>query len=478
MVAVHSYTVRMAKEPDNTIVRRGSPRRRPKSDLSTPLDARSAAIAVIIGHASRFPDLLPSEPETNGLEPRDAALAHAIQDAVVRRWLTLIAVLRPHLQQPFEGLEPRMKAILLCGAAQIVFLDRIPPHAAVSESVAWAKRRIRPGAGGLVNAVLRRVHESIIGECVWTDQCDQILRADGRALQLNRPVLPEEPIERLSVQVSCPVGLLRRWAGAVGARVFRKEAGPAVVSPPIVLNVGYTSEEVPATSPHANAGHAVFDGSMAALRTMLANRDDVWVQDAASGHAIRRASREIQPKFIVDACAGRGTKTRQLAAAFPEALIVATDVDAARLKVLRSVFQNHDRVQVVAAKDLVLTVAGKADLVLLDVPCSNSGVLARRPEAKYRFSKRQLRRLAEIQQQIIADAIPLLAPQGAILYSTCSLETEEDTAPLDWAEQWHGFTPRWTQLQWPDGGSIARTDEDPAGPSQYFDGSFAALLTR
>lgn len=371
-----------------------------------------------------------------------------------------------------------MTAILLCGTAQLVLLDRIPPHAAVSESVAWAKRRIRPGAGGMVNAVLRRVHESIVSECEWTDQPDQVLLADGRGLQLAAPILPDDPIDRLSIQASCPIGLLHKWIKEHGIDKARRAALYAIAPPPIILNVGYAIDSVPGTEPHDEPGHAVFTGSMAELRALLASRQDIWVQDAAAGRAIRRAAEHQRPAVIVDSCAGRGTKTRQLAAAFPDARIIATDIDAARLKVLRSTFKDHDRVRIVAARDLMTCVAGQAELVLLDVPCSNTGVLARRPEAKYRFGLAQMQRLTDIQRQVMADSVALLSSKGAILYSTCSLEAEEDTEPLQWASQWHRFTAKWSQLTWPHGGPVADGDAVAVRPSQYHDGSFSALLVR
>ncbi len=440
-------------------------------------DARDAATSAIAAHCDRFPDLVPEPPETDGLDPRDAALAHAIHDATVRRWLTLVYLIRPHLRMPFESLEPGMQAVLLCGATQLVFLDRIPPHAAVSESVTWAKRRIRHRAGGMVNAVLRRVHESL-GEIVpeWDDVPSQLLLSDGRGRELVGIELPADPVDRMAVQISCPTGLLRRWVDARGLESAMDTALYALATPPIVLNVEFAQSPVPDTQAHSLPGHAVFTGSMADLRHLLADRNDIWVQDAASGSAIARAASELRPKLIVDLCAGRGTKTRQLAHAFPDAKIIATDVDQTRYGVLSGVFAGHDRVTVLPALETIPAAAGSADLVLLDVPCSNSGVLARRPEAKYRFDKVQLKRLTGIQHQIIADAMGALGPAGSILYSTCSLEPEEDAGPVAYACESFGLSVSWTDLLWPQGSPRLQTEPDSA--LSYHDGAFSALLTR
>jgi 16S rRNA (cytosine967-C5)-methyltransferase len=119
--------------------------------------------------------------------------------------------------------------------------------------------------------------------------------------------------------------------------------------------------------------------------------------------------------------------------------------------------------------------AGTADLVLLDVPCSNTGVLPRRPEARYRFSADSLASVAGVQRQIIADSIPLLIDtpgrRGAILYSTCSLEPEENAAQPVWARRWHRFEAA--------KGSFTEPAGAPGGPATgYRDGAYSVLMRR
>ena len=437
----------------------------------TTRSARSVATWAIAEHARRFPDLVPTALDTAGLDPRDAALAHALYDAVVRRWLTLAAVLDGCLSQPFEQLEPKMRAVLLVGAAQLLLMDRIPAHAALDESVAWAKRHVRPKAGGLVNAVLREVQRRLAGERPqWTDQRDEIMLASGGTRALSEPFLASDPIDRLSQQVSLPAGVIRRWIDARGVADARAAALATMCEPPVVLNTQFARQIPAGARPHEVRGHHVFEGTSAELSAALAADPDLWVQDAASASAIRSVAGRT-PALIVDCCAGRGTKTRQLAATFPGATIVAGDVDRARARDLARLFKGHPRVEVLPVDQILLRTSGRADLVLLDVPCSNSGVLARRPEAKYRFGRDQTRRLAQIQRQLIADAVPMLSASGAILYSTCSLEPEEDAEPLAWACQWHAFRIASTELLWP----RSVPGADAAG---YMDGAFSAVLER
>jgi 16S rRNA (cytosine967-C5)-methyltransferase len=180
---------------------------------------------------------------------------------------------------------------------------------------------------------------------------------------------------------------------------------------------------------------------------------------------------DLSPKLIVDACAGQGTKTRQLAETFPDAQIVATDIDHPRRAALEQAFASgpHAERVTVIHHDRLDEWAGKADLVLLDVPCSNTGVLARRVEARYRATEAVVTELQSLQRQIVANAVKLLAPGGAILYSTCSLDPRENEDMVEWATRWHGFESTRMHRRMPSGGP-------GEADTTYSDGSFAALL--
>jgi len=141
-----------------------------------------------------------------------------------------------------------------------------------------------------------------------------------------------------------------------------------------------------------------------------------------------------------------------------------------RRAALHRQFEHVDRITVVEPSAM-MEYAGRAELLMLDVPCSNTGVLARRVEARHRWSEANQKKLVELQRQIIADALPLLADSGYVLYCTCSIEQAENHQQIEWFIKWHDFDV---------------TDEHqcrPAGlpgdpPTSYRDGSFAALLRR
>jgi 16S rRNA (cytosine967-C5)-methyltransferase len=210
-------------------------------------------------------------------------------------------------------------------------------------------------------------------------------------------------------------------------------------------------------------------GPRGALGSLLSSRDDIWVQDPASSRAVELA-KGLKPRLIIDLCAGQGTKTRQLAATFPDAQIIACDPDERRSGILAQAFERHRRVRPATPDDVHRAQRGKADLVVLDVPCSNSGVLARRPEAKYRLTGKYLSQLVKLQQDILTQGRALLAPGGAMLYSTCSVEPVENDDQIAWACKTLGLSASGPGVLLP-GGGPGRPDRE------YHDGAFSALLT-
>jgi len=433
-------------------------------------------MAMLQEQARRYPDLDLTPLDTSGLEARDAALAHAIYDAVIRRWITLEHLIGASLDKSWELAPPRVKAAMLAGAAQLVLLDRVPAHAAVHESVEWVKGPLGPRAAGLVNAVLRRTAE-LAGEPErtrrpqWNDLPDEVPLSDGTAVVLTRGCMPADPLERLAIATSHPIELLRTLSRSMPMRDVRRIALHNLLAPPVILNTLHAQSDLPeGLIPHTAPGHHVYTGEHADLGRMLRSRKDIWVQDPASALAVQTVA-DLKPALVIDPCAGMGTKTRQLAATFPRARIIATDIDLPRRHELERVFAGHDRVEVVPFKSLREFV-GQADLILLDVPCSNSGVLARRPEARYRFDDKRTESLSATQRQIVADSIPLLRPgsgKGRILYSTCSLDPRENEEMARWASRWHGLNAAREHRRLPEG-----VPGDP--PERYSDGSFAVLL--
>lgn len=445
--------------------------------------------------AHRYPDLGLEPLDTGALKGpgagREAALAHAIYDAVMRRWITLEAMFAPHTSRPMHEMDSTVRAALLAGAAQLLLLDRIPPHAAINEAVNWTRNAGKPKATGLVNALLRRVAESVArGEEGWpvtidgpatehVGQADRLPLHDGRAIQLTREVFPTETLPWLEAALGVPRALVERWHARLGEADAIEQALHTLVQPPVVINHRHARAEVRAPegltlTAHEHEGLSVLGPPGASPREILRGRTDLWVQDATSAGALGVLSElDAKPGLIVDLCAGLGTKTRQLRAMFPEATILACDTNDARARGLRRVFAKDENTKVMDIEDVRYEAAGKADLVLLDVPCSNSGVLPRRPEARYRLghekAAEQLGRLTGVQRDLLAQSRAMLAPGGHVVYATCSMDAEENQDIVAWACESAGFELLKASATLPEG--------LPGGPpTGYADGGYAALL--
>lgn len=435
--------------------------------------ARNAAMRFIAEQVRRWPDLDLRPLSTAGLDERDARLAQAICGETVRRWLTLEWLLNARLNRPLRENEVNLQAALLAGAAQIFFLEQQPDYAVVNETVAWTKRRVRAKAGGLANAVLRRMID-LRGEIEQARPAPQVHAlplADGRWRRLNEPVLPDDPLERLAVQTSHPPELIKRWNSRYSPQqVERLAMHSLVIAPTLIANVPRDQAESDAhLTAHESPDVAVWSGSHAELVAWLAAHPDSRVQDATSFEVVRRLRQATGPmQLIADVCAGSGTKTAQLAQAWPEATIVATDTDRRRFAMLAERFAGSSRVQVVPREQLV-EFSGRADLLLLDVPCSNTGTLARRIEAKYRVDAAHLDSLVALQKQIVADHLALRRDGGLIAYSTCSLEPQENEAQRDWINRWHR-----TRVVTEFSVLPAGLPGEPA--ARYRDGGYLALL--
>jgi 16S rRNA (cytosine967-C5)-methyltransferase len=397
-------------------------------------------------------------------------LARAIHRTTLQRWLTLEYLLDRHLNQPLRKLEPELAAILLSGAAQIVLMQRVPTFAAVDEAVSLAKARLRRRAGGLVNAVLRKLADDVAAiepAVPWQPAADQLPLEQGR-VRLAGDILPspDEQERHLSVVTSHGPSLVEHWLEQLGPERTQALCLHGLTHPPTIVAVeaNFDTTTPPANemwAAHAQPGFIVWRGTYGQLVEFLSAHPARRVQDPAAALAVR-ATAELTPTSVLDLCAGRGTKTRQLAAVHPEARIVATDINPQRQAELVELGKEHNHIDVVAFDQIP---AGPYDLVLLDVPCSNTGVLARRPEARYRFTKRSLHELVGHQRQIIRQAMPYVSPTGHVLYTTCSIDAAENQQQTDFIEQQTA------------GEVVAEDRWLPAGEeTTYHDGSYHALV--
>ncbi len=429
-------------------------------------DPRSVVNERLGRQVVRYPDLAIESMNLRSrqLEARELAFARALESSVLCRWRTLEHLVSACSRRSWARIEPSLRGALLAGAAQVILMDSVPDHAAVDETVEWCKRRVRPDSGRFVNGVLRGLIR-LRGEVIeaederarsWWLHRDVVPLADGRALGLGRKTLPDDPASRLAIQSSIGDELISSWIASAGWETTLERCAHCLMTPPLMI---------------AGAGGSfeVWTGGLTGLRERLAAEPGSRVQDPTAASAVE-STRALSPTCIVDFCAGRGTKTGQLAQVHPAARVLAGDANEERRCELATAFEGDPRIEVVEPRRYG-SVLGSVDLLVLDVPCSNSGVLPRRPQARYRANRRRMKSLRTLQRQIVEESIPLLAPGAHLLYSTCSLETAENEEQVDWlVKKFDARVVLQNRIE-PEG----RPGDEGSG---YRDGGFHALLTR
>ena len=426
-------------------------------------DARGLASASIAKACKRFPELEPSSIDDAGLEPRDASLARAIDRSVRRRWLTLAAIIEHASKRSFVTLEPTVGASLLVGTAQLLLFDRLPDHAVIDCAVEWTRYGgKRPRATGFVNAVLRKVVK-LRGSIEETGELGcgtQLPRSNGSWWHLTESVF-----EGVASQAGFSKKVWARIEKQLGSEMARTFALNAIAEPPLIV----TGETLPQDiTPHSIPRFGVVSPGIE-IQKLLKETADLRVQDPTSGVSLSLLrSMDTAPQRILDLCAGRGTKTKQLRSLFPNAMIGATEPNEARRNSLLSIAAEFD-ISVYSPNEDGPT--EPFDLVVADVPCSNSGVFARRPEAKYRYDQKHIASLVELQRSIVRDGVAVLNRGGCMLYATCSIDREENGSQVAWMKSKRGLSLLNQSAALPSGAP----NSDPA---MWHDGGFAALLQR
>lgn len=333
------------------------------------------------------------------LSPLDRNLATALVMGVLRWQLVLDAQIATFLARPKARLDDAVRIALRLGAFQLQFMDRIPDHAAISESVELAKRGENPYAAGMVNAVLRKVAK----------------------------VRPD-----LDAASAHPAWIVERWKSVYGptatsaiCRFDQEQPIPVIRLMDVDAEESLQREGIE-LEPGAflTSARRVVKGDVTA--TDAFHRGMVRIQEEASQLVAELAGEGTR---ILDSCAAPGGKTAVLAERNPQAEITACDVSPKRLEHMKTTMQAYPFAQQVncrIADAALLKERDAFDLILCDVPCSGTGTLSRNPEIRYRLVDAELRRQQKRQREILRSAMQATRPGGRVVYSTCSLEPEEN----------------------------------------------------
>ncbi len=314
----------------------------------------------------------------------DKDLATTLVLGVLRWQIALDARLQPLLSRPDMRVAEPVAIALRMAAFQLLHLKRIPAHAALHESVELVRAAGHPHAAGMVNAVLRALQ---------------------RSPAPRKPLV--EPVSAMAERLAHPVWLVQRWVKAYGRAAAER-----------VCEFDQQQPGCGALFPEAVLGDA-------AAPVMDAGSRLVAELAAASQPGARR---------VWDCCAAPGGKTVVLGRRLPEAALLATDSNPKRLQRLEQRLRRDLPGREFEAREADASAlpvdAGEFDLILCDVPCSGTGTLARNPEIRHRLELVELRNQADRQVRILRGALRRLAVGGRLIYSTCSLEPEENEAVL------------------------------------------------
>jgi 16S rRNA (cytosine967-C5)-methyltransferase len=401
----------------------------------------------------------------------DRRLAHELAAGVLRSQTALDERLAPLVPRGWASVAPELKEVLRLGAFQLTVLDRVPAHAAVDTSVALAKEAGGERAGGFVNAVLRRVERlrAVAGE------------EGGPA---SHQTATDPTAAQLADAASHPRWLVRRWLARFGpaeteALLRWNNTRPRLVlqparEPAAELERRWRADGIEVTPAPFGAG-LVTDRSRP--RDLPGYAEGAFlVQDPAQ--ALLAWFADLPPgATLYDACAAPGGK----AIAFGRATARVVAGDASRTRV-RRLAENFRRAgsgrEFAVVADALAPPVRPVDAVLLDVPCLGTGTFARHPDARWRVTPEALADLAERQAALLDQASAVVRPGGLLVYSTCSLEPEENQDQVDRFLARHAEFRREPGETFPAALTSAEGDLMILPQRHQMDGAFAARLRR
>jgi len=363
--------------------------------------------------------------ENPHLQPLDRALCHELVLGVLRWQLFLDRLVEHFSKRRVESLDAAVRIALRIGLYQLRFLTRIPASAAVNESVSLVRAARLSSATAFVNAVLRRA----VREAEY-DPATEI----------------SDPLEKMAVQTSHPVWLIERWASSFGveeaeafARANNTVPRTAFRIVPNRANQSDVLSKLSAAGATLESSDIVngawrVSGATSLLREMSI-AGEIYLQDEAS-QLVADAMEVKRSERVLDLCAAPGGKTTLMAdRAGDAAFIVAADRSSTRMATVISTTRLHELKSltpvILDATEQLPFERESFDRVLVDAPCSGTGTLRANPEIRWRLAPTDFANFAAQQKRILSRAVEVLKPGGRLVYSTCSVEREENEEVIE-----------------------------------------------
>ncbi|MBN2211588.1 MAG: 16S rRNA (cytosine(967)-C(5))-methyltransferase RsmB [Sedimentisphaerales bacterium] len=380
----------------------------------------------------------------------DKGLIAEIALGVCRHALTLDMIISNFSSRDIKRIEPLIRQILRVGLYQLIYLDGVADYAAVSEAVDQAQRCAGRGAGGFVNALLRATLNHIESKRPLSETLNprRTLDIDGeRGMVFKCDLLAnpgKQPARFYSMRYGLPIWLIERWLKQWSVDIVHGLCQAANRRPLLTLRINYLRCQPDLLSQkfqQADIDFTINNNAIFVLQPIdprrLPGYDDglFSVQDFTAQQVAPRLG--VKPGMrVLDLCAAPGGKTTHLAELMNnQGTIIACDVHPDKLARIK---ENAQRlgltiIQVCHVDELsrIIEENGLFDAVLADVPCSNTGVLARRVEVRHRLKPSGLKELARQQTALLETARNALRPGGKLFYSTCSIESVENTRQVE-----------------------------------------------
>jgi 16S rRNA (cytosine967-C5)-methyltransferase len=402
--------------------------------------ARTVALEVLLAcrrHEGFAGEVLNQHLAASSLTSTDRRLAAQLAYGVLRRRATLDALLQPFVTRPLGRGKEAIQEALRLGVFQLALLTHIPAHAAVHETV----ELIQPAKlKGFVNGVLRNVSRLLTDDASDQPAANALPLEGGRYRRLTRAVLPapgEHPVEYLAKAFALPPWLLKRWLGRWGWDECVRLGFWFAQTPAVWLRVNTLRTDRQALlAALAAAGVKAAPGEHpqairleghAQVRELPGYAEGWFAVQDASAMSIAGALAPAPGDTVLDLCAAPGGKTTHLAELMQnQGRIIACDIDEARLRTLEELAQRLGATIIETHQLRGEPPAGAFDAILVDAACSNTGVLGRRPEVRWRLKPADLSELVQLQAKLLQWSAERLKPGGKLVYSTCSIEPDEN----------------------------------------------------
>jgi 16S rRNA (cytosine967-C5)-methyltransferase len=437
------------------------------SSLSIVTDARVAAADTLADLRAGVLLDAAFDRRAGALDARDRRWTQELVWGMLRKRGFIDHLLAPRVRGGIARLDADLADLLRLGVHQLLYMGSVPPYAAIAQTVELAKTRHGLGASKLANAVLRRL---------------------DRERETLSPALPADPVEALAIELSHPRWLIARWVARWGAEETRGLLDANNREAPLIVRPwGLVREQLEAMLEASGVEVAdaplVTDSVLLAPGTVLTSlgafqQGRCFVQDPAATLVTQYAAIPAGAR-VADLCAAPGGKTVELART--ASYVTAGDSSETRIKRLEETIARLelDHVTAVVVDAREAATLGTFDAVLVDAPCTGTGTFRRHPDARWRLRTSDIAVMAAAQRAIIRAAANAVAPGGLLIYSTCSLEPEENDQQV---EAFLAEHPGWT-LEPPPEGAVPATVLDAGRlrvlPQRHgTDGSFAARLRR